>query len=355
MTGGAFFMGLLLVLALVRTCKAEEPWTPDDFDWSSLRVAPKEEWNGLYLNLTETHLAMDSQLMQMGKQGELDGHHVLFLPFAVGLAWQALNVAVAAGSMATAIQGCATNDGSPGAVAGCVFGIAGTALSIGSGFKAAQSAGWFARASNTWDQSGLESIALDVFNKRSQDAWQEMHDELLHDVLRRAFGAPEFMGYVSDGHRLSRRNDEHLHPRAPIYRIKHPRHGHMDIAAREHVNGTRFTLSYANHGLGKRQSFQHERLSDHLFEGRFDSSARAADPALPAFDPAGAYQQIEDSIQCIGAGSWREGQVLSAQMYDDTNKLTFGFASMGIFENHDADSTLQDFQPSGMPLLPPTC
>ncbi|RYP93876.1 hypothetical protein DL770_000072 [Monosporascus sp. CRB-9-2] len=163
------------------------------------------------------------------------------------------------------------------------------------------------------------------------------------------------MGYVSDGHRLNRRDDEHLHPRAPIYRTKHPRHGHMDIAAREHVNGTRFTSSYANHGLGKRQSFQHERLSEHLFESRLDSRARAADPADPAFNPAGAYQQIEDSIKYFGAGSLREGQVLSDQTYDDTNRARFGFASMSIFENNDAGSTLQYFQPSGMPLLTSNC
>ncbi|RYP93875.1 hypothetical protein DL770_000071 [Monosporascus sp. CRB-9-2] len=84
---------------------------------------------------------MDSQLMQMGKQGELDG------------------------SMATAIQAVLRTTAAQ-ALLRCAFGIAGTALSIGSGFKAGQSAGWFARASNTWDQSGLESIALDVFSKR---------------------------------------------------------------------------------------------------------------------------------------------------------------------------------------------
>ncbi|KAI1136913.1 hypothetical protein F5Y05DRAFT_90392 [Hypoxylon sp. FL0543] len=291
----------------------------------------------------------------MGKSGVLEGHEVLFIAFSVGLAWQALNVAVAAGSIATAIQGCVTTDGSAGSVAGCAFGIAGTLLSIGSGYQAAKKAGWFARAANTWDNSGLESIALDVFSKRSQDIHQDIHELLAREILTRSFGAPEFLGYVPDGHRLSRRDDEHLHPRAPIFRIHHPRHGLMDIASRQHVNSTRITISFANSGLDKRQSFQHERLSDHLFEGRFDEGAREADPDNPSFDAAGGYQQIEDSIKCFAQNEWQPGQVLSAQMYDNNAKATFGFASIGIFENNDADSSLQDFAPSGMPLLQPSC
>lgn len=235
-------------------------------------------------------------MMSLGNAGEIDGHSVLLISFSLGLAWQALDVAVAAGSKVTAVQGCATSDGSAGSIAGCVFGIAGTVLAIGSGYRAAQSAGWFAKASNAWDNSGLESIALDVFSKLSQDLHQELHEDLLRDILRRAFGRSEFMGYVPKDHRISRRDDEHFHTRAPIFRISHPKHGQMDIASRDHVNGTRFTVTYANHGLSKRQTFQHERLSDHLFEGRFDESARQADPNDPNFHAAGGYQQIEDTI-----------------------------------------------------------
>lgn len=41
-----------------------------------------------------------------GKAGVLGQHNVLFVPFAIGFAWQLLNVAVGIGSVATAIQGC---------------------------------------------------------------------------------------------------------------------------------------------------------------------------------------------------------------------------------------------------------
>lgn len=356
LTGGALFLGILVVLALVKTCKAAEPWTPDDFNWTMLQVPPKDQWNGLYINLTENPLAATTELMQVGRHDMLDGHAVLVIPFTLGLAWQALNVAVAAGSIATAIQGCVTSDGSAGSVAGCVFGVAGTLVSVGSGFQAAKKLGWFARAANTWDNSGLELISMSVFEKRSQDMHQELHELLAREVLRRSFGEePEFMGYVSDGHRLSRRDDEHLHARAPIFRIRHARHGLMDIASRQHVNATRITVSFANSGLAARQSFQHERLSDHLFEGRFDESAREADPDNPAFDAAGGYQQIEDAIKCHANGEWQAGQVLSVQMYDNNAHATFGFGSVGVFENNDADPALHDFTPSGMPLPQPTC
>ncbi|KAK7992581.1 hypothetical protein PG988_001375 [Apiospora saccharicola] len=256
----------------------------------------------------------------------LDGHAVLVLPFTIGFAWQAINVAGAAGSIATAIQGCVTSDDSAVSVSGCVFGVAGTVMSIGSGFQVAKKLGWFASAANTWYNSGLELVLVStrVFEKCSQDMHQELHELLAREVLRRSFGEEtRFMGYVSNGHRLSRRDDEHLHARAPIFRIRHARHGLMDVASRQHVNASRITVSFANSGLAARQSFQNERLSDHLFEGRFDEAAREADPENPAFDAAGGYQQIEDAIQCHANGEWQAGQVLSAHMYDNNTRATF--------------------------------
>ncbi|KAI1136914.1 hypothetical protein F5Y05DRAFT_90434 [Hypoxylon sp. FL0543] len=47
MTGSALFLGLIVVLALIRTCKAQQPWTPEDFDWTIFQIAPKDQWNCL--------------------------------------------------------------------------------------------------------------------------------------------------------------------------------------------------------------------------------------------------------------------------------------------------------------------
>lgn len=241
-------------------------------------------------------------------------------------------------------------DKSPGSLAGCAFGIAGTILSIGTSYQAARGAGWFARASNTWSNSGLELIDLSVFSKRTEADYQNVHEYIMRDVLRSSFGEPEFLGYVSDEHTLSRRDDEHLHLAAPIFRINHPRHGLLDIASREHVDSTRFTISFANHGLEKRQTFQHERLSNHLMEARFDRTAMLADPARPHFNAAGGYAQVEQSVKCAAGKTWRAGSVLSAQFYDNSAKATFGFASLGIFPNRNTEKNLQAFKPHGMPL-----
>lgn len=358
MTGSALFLGLLVCLALVTSCKADV-WTPDDFDWDALQVAPEHQFKGLYLNLTENPVPEHSELMSLGEAGEIDGHRVLFITFSFGLAFQVLKGVVGAASFALAVKGCVTNDGSAEEIIECVLGLAGTAFSLGTAFKAAKNAGWFARASNTWSNSGLENIALDVFQKRDLDQQAE-HEATIRHVLRSTFGSdPVFMGYVHESHRLGKRDadGDHLHPLAPIYRFAHPKRGLVDVASREHAdNSTRMTFSYANHGLEKRQSFQHERLSDHVFEGRFDGDAARADPGGDvSFDASGGYQQIEDGVKCFVGGSWPEGKALSAQFYDTVNKGTFGFASLGVFENHDNDGDLQAFSPSGMPLPQPSC
>lgn len=201
-------------------------------------------------------------------------------------------------------------------------------------------------------QLGLEAIALDAFTRRGEEDDAELHQRRLeaaiHHILGRSFGHdPELLGHVGHTHRLGRRDAQYyLHPRAPLFRFSHPALGLMDLAAREHANGTHFTLSYANHGLERRQSFQHERLSNHLFEGRFDA---------PPPPPDAAYDDVLDAVSCFAGGEWRDGHVLSVQMYDNTHHATFGYASLGILENGDADADLKAFGPTGMPLPVPDC
>ncbi|KAJ7828463.1 hypothetical protein B0H14DRAFT_2516606 [Mycena olivaceomarginata] len=360
-TGGALLLAFIFCLSLISVCHALPPWTPEDFDWNSLPVAPRDQWRGRYLNLTQHPLPNHPKialLMEIGEPGQIDGTDVLFIPFIVGLAWQALNVAVGIGSIATAIQGCATSDGSAGSVAGCVFGIAGTVLSIGSAFKAAQSAGWLARAHSGFEGSGLENIALDVFQKRVEDDWhQARHDDLMSRVLGDFSREPiEFLGYAPEAHRLARRGEGDLHPHAPVFRFTHPKYGLMDIVSRDHANSTRFTVSYVgpNTRFGKRQSFQHETLSTDLFEARFDGGIEAQDPGAD-FNAASGYQQIENTIQCFGPGTWEAGNVLSAQMFDNSAQETFAFASMGVFADDSTDGTLEAFTPRGMPFSSPSC
>lgn len=112
MTGASLFLGLLVAVSLIGTCKAAEPWTPDDFDWSLMKVAPQDQWTGLYINLTEVPQPMvheQALLFAQGRPGQLGEHQVIFVPFLLGLAWQAIQIGVAIGSIATAIQGCDTS------------------------------------------------------------------------------------------------------------------------------------------------------------------------------------------------------------------------------------------------------
>jgi hypothetical protein len=137
----------------------------------------------------------------------------------------------------------------------------------------------------------------------------------------------------------------------------------MDVAARRHVNGTRFTLSYAGKatsGNTKRQSFQHELLSSEVFMARFDESAATADPSNPTFDPSGGYQQLDNTISCFigqNGNTWPASSVVDMQMYDTSSESTFGWATMGIVDQDTSgtETGVEAIAPSGMPLPVPAC
>ncbi len=148
---------------------------PDDFGCAALRAdtGPLETWRALYINLTA------NPLPQFGEFGTLGEDNLLFLPFTLGFAWQAFQVAVGIASAITAIQECTTTDGSTWATVSCGLGLAGTIIGIGTAYQAASNAGiigWRTAAQNAWSTSGLENIALDVFSKRSQDMMQSAHE-----------------------------------------------------------------------------------------------------------------------------------------------------------------------------------
>ncbi|KAJ6477679.1 hypothetical protein C8R45DRAFT_1101989 [Mycena sanguinolenta] len=303
-------------MAIVRLCHAQsnmttntttvtsvKEWTPPDFDWVSLRALapPKAEWKGLYINKTKGFNStavdlIDSEFMRLDVDGP---HELIFLAWLAVLSWGAIaNIALGVAGTVSAVQGCVTDDGSAWGNYNCIVGLAGTVWGVGTAYGAAKSAaaGWMG-------------------SPRSQDTYQELHERLLHSILQRSFGGAEHIGYVSDAHRLSRRNDEHLHPRAPIFRVKHPRHGAMDIAAREHLSGTRFTITFAN-GVGK--------LGKRAFRCGFD--------------------QLESSIKCY-TSEWQAGSALNAQLYDASSRATLGYASMGLFENSDEAAQLEAYAP----------
>ncbi|KAI1360229.1 hypothetical protein F5Y08DRAFT_317855 [Xylaria arbuscula] len=265
--------------------------------------------------------------------------------------------------MVSAIHGCVTGGGGLWGSFDCVVGIAGLVVSIGQAargvYPGVKAAGWLATSSSRWLHSGLELIELTAFAKRElrPDRFQLIHERIISHVLNETFGHSEFIGYTSADHRLGARDDDHLHPHAPIFRFKHPRHGFMDIASREHVTGTRFTISYAKglekrdlDHLGRRQSFQHEKLTGGILEARFDEEAAKADRCNPTFDAAGAFDQLEDTVKCFTGGNWPDGNILMAKFYDSSCEATMGFAHLAFFENESNGKGLENLTPSGMPL-----
>ncbi|RWA04938.1 hypothetical protein EKO27_g10172 [Xylaria grammica] len=383
-----FVLGLLVLLGSLRTCNAASIQSANITAMTEAKRAlsgPKGTWKGLYVNLTDNkHAAsvLTTDVALYRADSAITSDLTIFngtdprtdilpvLAWLVGMSWATVVevgvTGVAVAGTVSAIQGCVTNDGSSWGNFNCIVGIVGSVVGIGQAARAAyagaKALGWFARSSSTWLDSGLEAIELSAFAKRElhPDRFQIIHERLISHVLNETFGHSEFIGYASADHRLGARDDEHLHPHAPIFRFKHPRHGLMDIAAREHLTGTRFAISYANglekrglDHLGRRQSFQHEQLSGEILEARFDEEAAQSDPCNPMFDAAGAFDQLEDAIGCFTGGSWPDGNVPKAQVYDSSCEATMGFAHAAFFENNSTADVLKNLEPSGMPL--PEC
>ena len=179
-----------------------------------------------------------------------------------------------------------------------------------------------------------------------------LHNYMTHHMIRSAgFSDVEFLGYEDDSHQLSKRSDE-LHPLVPRFRFTHHKYGPLVMATRDTNASHHITLhpEAANPKFAKRDNeFEQERLSDHLMEGRFDRSATLADDASISADAENSFRMVEDGVECFvneqGMTSWPANGNIDMQMYDDTNHRTFGYGSVGVFDDHSTDSQFGDLQP----------
>jgi hypothetical protein len=145
---------------------------------------PQEEWQGLYVNLTEHPAEEHAALRELGPQDVIDGHELVFLAFLAGMSIRTgISIVTTLVGIGTAIDGCVTTDGSANGNIQCVLGIAGTIAGLGLAYKGASTAvkGWLGIGANVWDSSGLENIALDVFSKRSQELEQTVHELVMRE------------------------------------------------------------------------------------------------------------------------------------------------------------------------------
>ncbi|KAE8393876.1 hypothetical protein ETB97_011821 [Aspergillus alliaceus] len=363
-----FTLHLPLLLALASLSFAVvDKWTPESFNWSALDPGPRESWQGLYLNHngTSAHINALATTTLTDVRIADDGSTVLVAPWLIGLAWHTFNLALTGAGLASTIKTCQQNEGQADNIFYCVTGLLSTIIGVGGEVSAAkkflQNKGYLGVAANAWMQSGLEQIDMHVFGRDLDGVDmtpQKAHNHFVHKALRSLSVDDEvdFVGYAPDSHKLARRGSS-VHPLAPMFRFNHHKYGPMELTSRDTGdNGVHFTISYAGHpthhaSQEKRDEFfRHERLDQHLMEARFDSEASGADPGDISFKGAEAFGKIEKQVECFAGTEWNEGNVLSVQMYDQANKATFGFASIGIFPDDSVDSGLKDFGPRGLPL-----
>lgn len=359
-----------LVLALATGAAAVvDKWTPDGFNWTALNTGPRESWKGLYVNHnnTETHINELSAVTNAEARTTETGDAVLVAPWALGLAWHTFNLALTGAGLASTIKTCTQNEGEADNIFYCVTGLLSTIIGVGgeasAAKKFAKSKGYLGAAADAWMNSGLERIELSEFARdldslpATHTTAQKAHNHFVYKSLRSlSTDEVDFVGYAPDSHKLARR-DSSVHPYASMFRFKHQKYGPMELTSRDMGNtGMHFTVSYAGHPThhqthAKREEFyKHERLSENLMEGRFDTEASLADPGDISFDGGESFDRIEKQVECFTDTDWKEGNVLSAQMYDKANDATFGYASIGIFPDDSVDSGLQDFEPPEMGL-----
>lgn len=360
---------ILALLALTFPCLAvEDKWTPAGYNWSAVDAGPPESWKGLYLNSNDTTALHSDVAALTSVRTTPNGTTLLVIPWYMGLAWHTFSGLLTAGGLASTIKTCRQNKGQPDNIFYCITGLLSTVVGIGSHASAAktfaESRGYFGVAANAWSNSGLENIAMHGFDRRGLDGLNESsaisqraHNHFVHQAL----GGLEvddvaFVGYAPDNHKLNRR-DSTVHPHAPMFRFTHTRYGPMELTSRDTGDdGLHFTITYGDHPthhasqVKRDEFFRHERLSQNLMEARFDSEASRADPGDISFSGADAFSKIESQMECFVGTAWNAGHVLSVQMFDQANKATFGYGSMGLFPDHSVDSALKSFGPRGLPL-----
>ena len=178
------------------------------------------------------------------------------------------------------------------------------------------------------------------YNKRDLATAQNAHEDFVRRQLRSLSSKePEFLGYAQDDHRLAKK-DFGLHPRVPMFQFDHFKHGSMEITTRNTLNSTYITAAYAGHPthlLGRRQIndlkqrmkrdevYDHELFKTGVLEARFDGDASEADPASIEPEAGKLFDTFEPEVECFMSDGYKGGNVLDVQMYDKTNKATFGF------------------------------
>lgn len=374
--------GLLLTSLLVgRSAALVDKWTPEDFDWTGpqyMRTA--EVSSGIWMNESsmpsttqvKTLVANNHTTTQIGNQ-----RFVAILPF-LGLAYRLGTIALAGVTLKDTIDTCKQTAGGSATKGACAKGVISTAFAFGGAYSASKTLIGQAerqlfphRFVNDIVELELQPIlrrGLDDEQVQSQMLHQNTVRHLLRSMSRVNESEPEFLGYADDDHRLARR-DGGLHPLVPTFRFEHYKLGSMELASRDTVNGTFFSLAPTGssmHLLGRSQQiervrrmkkreevYDHELITGGAVEARFDTEASMANPADLQADAGELFGTFEPEFECFVQDDFPDSAVLDVQMYDQTNHATFGFGSIGIYGSEEDAASIETMTPTGMPL--PTC
>lgn len=82
--------------------------------------------------------------------------------------------------------------------------------------------------------------------------------------------------------------------------------------------------------MKRQEVYDHEMFETGVLEARFDGDASEADPASINSDAGTLFNTFEPDISCFMKDDYKDKNILDVQMYDKTNKATFGF---GKFPN----------------------
>ncbi|KAJ5561882.1 hypothetical protein N7461_000643 [Penicillium sp. DV-2018c] len=348
-----------------------DKWTPEGFDWDAPFVNDTVS-SGLTMKAQGAPSTTD--LTNVALQTGEDGVAVVPVAAFLGFAWRVVNIAAAGVALKKTIKTCKQTSNEEASVYDCLEGVVTTAIAFGGAASAAKQIGSQARGVLFPHrlQNGIAEIEMDVFPIHRHPP-RDLHAQLSHnDFVRRQLRSlstsePEFLGYAADDHKLARR-DFGTHPYVPMYRFEHAAHGRMEITTRDTLNGTFFTMAHAGqstHLLGRRELdalharvkrgevYDQETLEGGAVEARFDQDASNADPGELSADAGQLFDALMPSVDCFMGQDYKDGNVLDVQMYDKTNQATFGFGTIGLYENDDDANTIADLEPEGMPL--PEC
>lgn len=374
--------GLLATSILIgRSAALVDKWTPEDFDWNGpphMRTA--DVASGIWMNessISDTTLAKNL-VINNHTTTQIGNERFIGVVAFLGLAFRLGTLALAGVTLKDTIDTCKQTAGGEATKIECAKGVIATAFAFGGAYSTGKTLISQAERQIFPHRfvNNLVELELEPILRRDLDDEQTQNQMLHHNTVRHLLRSmshandsePEFLGYADDDHRLARR-DGGLHPLVPTFRFEHYKLGSMELASRDTVNATYFSLAPTGssmHLLGRAQQiervrkmkkreevYDHELIMGGAVEARFDTEASKADPAdLPA-DAGQLFDTFEPEVECFIDGDFPDSSILDVQMYDQTNKATFGFGSIGIYGSEEDAASIESMKPEGMPL--PSC